>query len=93
MGLRRPFEATIDGRTSVTGVARICCNAFTAMPKGAFQLTIEDRSKILRVADSSTPEQTVLTEVEGLVLRISKQSSKDGDRLLYRLGETELHKK
>ena len=59
VGLSRDFEATVDGRTSVTGSARICCNAFTAMPKGAFSLTIEDRSSILRVADSSTADRTI----------------------------------
>lgn len=93
MGLSQSFEANIDAKTSVTGVARLCCNAFTAMPKGAFSLTVEDKSSIMKVADSSTPEHTVLSEVEGLVLRISKQVSNDSDRLIYRLSEAELSKK
>lgn len=56
-------------------------------------MTIEDYSTILKVAESSSPEKTVLTEVEGLVLRVSKQVSKDGDTLVYRLSEHELAKK
>lgn len=63
------------------------------MPKGSFSMTIEDYSTILKVAESSSPEKTVLTEVEGLVLRVSKQVSKDGDTLVYRLSEHELSKK
>ena len=35
----------------------------------------------------------MLAKVDGLVLRISKQISKDGDRLVYRLSEYELAKK
>lgn len=54
MGLARPFEVIIDAKTTVTGVARLCCNEFTAMPKGQFSLTIEDMSSIMKVADSST---------------------------------------
>ena len=93
MGLSQPFEATIDAKTSVTGTASLCCNAFTAMPKGTFTLTVEEWTSFLKVAESSTPEHTVLTKVDGLVLRISKQISKDGDRLVYRLSEYELSKK
>ena len=63
------------------------------MPKGSFQLTIEDRSSINRIADSSTSERTVLSEVDGIVLRVSKQVSLDGERLIYRLSERELHRK
>ena len=63
------------------------------MPKGAFSLIVEDKSEIVKVADSSTPDHTVLTKIEGLVLRISKKVSKDGDLLVYRVSETELDKK
>lgn len=71
----------------------LCCNAFTAMPKGTFRLTVEDKSVFHKEAESSTPEHTVLAEVEGLVLRISKRVSLDGDRLVYRLSERDLDKK
>ena len=46
MGLSVPFEATIDAKTSVSVSARLCCNAFTAMPKGSFTLTVQDLSSI-----------------------------------------------
>jgi len=72
MGLSQPFEAMIDAKTSVTGTASLCCNAFTAMPKGTFTLTVEDMTSFLKVADSSTPDHTVLAKVDGLVVRISK---------------------
>lgn len=72
MGLSMPFEASFDAKTSVTGKARLCCNAFTAMPKGAFTMTIEDKSSILKIGDSSTQDQKVLAKVDGLVLRVSK---------------------
>lgn len=83
----------IDAKIKVSGTARICCNSFTAMPKGSFALTVEDRSQIMKVADSSTLDHTVLAKVEGIVLRISKQCSLDGDRLVYRLSEHELQKR
>ena len=63
------------------------------MPKGAFSLTVEDLSSIVKVADSSTPDHTVLSKIEGLVLRISMKISKDGDSLVYRVSETDLAKK
>ena len=93
MGLGKPFEQTISDKIRVTGVARLCCNAFTAMPKGSFSLTVEEMTSIVREADSSTMEHKVLTKVEGLVLRISRQISLDGDRLVYRLSEHEFKKK
>ena len=93
MGLSRSFEVSIDAKTKVRGAARLCCNAFTAMPKGSFSLTIEDKSDIMKVADSSTPDHTVLAKVEGLVMRVSKQVSLDGDRLLYRVSDHELKKR
>lgn len=83
----------IDGKTTVGGSVSLCCNAFTAMPKGTFTLTVEDKSVFHKVSDSSTPDHTVLAEVEGLVLRISKRVSIDSDRLIYRLSEHELDKK
>ena len=93
MGLSRTFEAPIDAKTKVQGVARLCCNAFTAMPKGSFSLTIEDRSDIMKLADSSTPDHTVLAKVEGLILRVSKQVNIDGERLIYRVSDYELKKR
>ena len=63
------------------------------MPKGAFSLTVEEKSAFHKEAESSTPEHMVLSEIEGLVLRISKQVSLDGERLIYRLSEHELSKK
>ena len=35
----------------------------------------------------------MLSKIEGLVIRVSKQVSKDGDRLVYRLSEHELDKR
>ncbi len=74
-------------------MARLCCNSFTAMPKGTFTMTIEDKSSILKIGDTSTFNHKVLAKVDGLVLRVSKKVSKDGDLLTYRLSERELSKK
>ena len=93
MGLAMSFEANLDAKTSITGVARLCCNAFTAMPKGCFSMTVEDMSTIMKIADSSTPDNTVLSKIDGLVLRISTKINKEGERLVYRLSQDELVKK
>ena len=93
MGLAQAFEATIDAKTSIVGVARLCCNAFTAMPKGSFSMTIEDKSRIVKLAESSTPENKVLARINGLVLRISKKVNIDGECLIYRLSEDDLAKR
>ena len=44
MGLCQPFETHIDAKTKVMGIARLCGNEFTAMPKGSFNLVIEELS-------------------------------------------------
>ena len=42
------------------------------MPKGSFKLVIDELSSIMRVSESSTPDHTVLSQIEGLVIRVSK---------------------
>lgn len=56
-------------------------------------MTIEDMSSILKIGDTSTFNHKVLAKIDGLVLRVSKKVSKDGDSLTYRLSERELSKK
>lgn len=35
-------------------------------------MSIEDKSTIMKIADSSTSENAVLAKIDGLVLRVSK---------------------
>ena len=91
--ITKPFTFEIDATASVKGNVKVCCNAHTAMPKGAFTLQIEDMSEIMRPSEESTHETLILEPVTEIVVRISKQVDNEGERLVYRLGEVELAQK
>ena len=48
-------------------------------------------TEMCKIAEGSTEDNVVLEKIQDLVVRASKKVDIEGERLVYRLGEEEMH--
>ena len=87
LGCETPFEFDIMPTIKIKGTAKVCSNAHTSMPKGAFTFEIFKTTEFSKPAEGSTEENVVLEKIEDPVIRASKKVDIEGERLVYRLGQ------
>ena len=85
-----PFQVALASTAHISGFFRVCSSDFTRMPKGNFTVKIKDLTAFVCESERATPESPITTTCSGLVIRISKICSNDGDVLTYRLSEADL---
>ena len=71
----------------IKGTAKICCNAHTSMPKGAFTFQIFQMTEMCKMGDGSTESNIILEKIDDVVVRASKKVDNEGERLVYRLDQ------
>ena len=86
LGYELPFSFDIMPTIKIKGVAKVCSNAHTLMPKGAFTFEIFKSSEFNKPTEGSTEDNVVLEKIEDVVVRASKKVDIEGERLVYRLG-------
>ena len=62
-GIQLPFEFDIMPTIKIKGIAKVCSNAHTSMPKGAFAFQIHQMTEMCKIADGSTEDNVILEKI------------------------------